>query len=414
MANSVPIADFGEEMRRRASPRRGLALFDYGFRPFFLLAGLWGAASLLLWLGFWFGWLELAGPWQGVLWHGHEMIFGFAIAGVTGFMLTAVPGWTGTRPLTGAPLAALALLWLAGRIALLASAALPPLAVAVLDLAFLPALALPTGLALIAGVKRTGSWRNMMFLALLSSLWIGNLLTHLQVLGWTADTGGTGLRLGLDTLLVMITVVGGRIVPAFTRNALRRPGSDPDIRSLPALDALAIAAMVALLLSEAALGPGPVTGAVAFLAAAAGAVRLALWRPWATRRIPLLWVLHFGYGWLVIGLLLKALADGAGLLPPTAALHALTAGAVGTMLLAVMSRASLGHTGRPLTAGRPTVAAYLLLTAAALLRVLAPLLPDHYMALLAAAGIAWAAAFALFSIVYAPILLLPRADGRPG
>jgi uncharacterized protein involved in response to NO len=409
MSRSLPIAEPSPAGARR------FALFDYGFRPFFLLAGLWGAAALLLWLAFWFGRLELAGPWQGVLWHAHEMIFGFAIAGVAGFLLTAVPGWTATEPLRGAPLAALALLWLAGRAVLLASAALPPLAVAVVDLAFLPALALPTALALFAGLKRTGSARNFMFLALLGALETGNLLTHLEALGWTAATAEIGLRLGLDTLLLMITLVGGRILPAFTRNALRQAGIAAEVRSDARLDALAIAGMAALLLGDLVLGPGLVTGVLAFLAGAAGAVRLYFWRPFAAARgRPLLWVLHLGYGWLVLGLLMKGLADATGLLPATAALHALTIGAVGTMLMAVMSRASLGHTGRPLVAPRAVAAAYVLLTVAALLRVVAPLLPDNYNVLLAAAGCAWALAFALFSVVYLPILTGPRTDGGPG
>jgi uncharacterized protein involved in response to NO len=409
MSRSLPIAE--------PSPAgaRHFALFDYGFRPFFLLAGLWGAAALLLWLAFWFGRLEPAGPWQGVLWHAHEMIFGFAIAGVAGFLLTAVPGWTATEPLRGAPLAALALLWLAGRATLLASAALPPLAVAIVDLAFLPALALPTALALVAGLKRTGSARNFMFLVLLGALETGNLLTHLDALGWTAATAEIGLRLGLDTLLLMITLVGGRILPAFTRTALRQAGIAAEIRSDARLDALAIAGMAALLLGDLVLGPGLLTGVLAFLAGAAGAVRLYFWRPFAAARgRPLLWVLHLGYGWLVVGLLMKGLADATGLLPATAALHALTVGAVGTMLMGVMSRASLGHTGRPLVAPRAVAAAYVLLTVAALLRVAAPLLPDNYNALLAAAGCAWALAFALFSVIYLPILTGPRVDGTPG
>ena len=409
MSRSLPIAEPSPAGTRR------FALFDYGFRPFFLFAGLWGTVALLLWLALWFGRLDLAGPWQGVLWHGHEMIYGFALAGVAGFLLTAVPGWTGTEPLRGAPLAALALLWLAGRAALLAGAVLPPLLVAAVDLAFLPALALPTALALRAGFKRTRSPRNFMFLVLLASLEAGNLLTHLEALGWTADTAATGLRLGLDTLLVMITVVGGRIVPAFTRNAFHQAGIEVAIRSDARLDALAVASVAAMLVAELVLGPGTASGAFAFLAAAAAAVRLWFWQPLtAARGRPLLWVLHLGYGWLVLGLLMKGLADAAGLLPATAALHALTIGAVGTMLMAVMSRASLGHTGRRLVAPPAVAAAYVVLTAAAVLRVAAPLLPGQYDTLLAAAGAAWVLAFGLFSAVYLPILIFPRADGRPG
>jgi uncharacterized protein involved in response to NO len=209
-------------------------------------------------------------------------------------------------------------------------------------------------------------------------------------------------------------VVGGRIIPSFTANALRQAGIAPLPRSLPALEAAAIAASLAFLLADLLAGDGPILGAVALAAALVHGARLRLWRPLATRRNPLLWVLHLGYAWMVLGFALVGLADLTGLLPASAALHALTAGAIGTMLLAVMSRAALGHTGRALVAPLPVVVAYGALGLATALRIAAPLTGAADLPLLVAAGLLWSGAMALFTATYAPILLWPRPDGRPG
>ncbi len=394
-----------------AAPAR-IALFDYGFRPFFLLAPAYGAASLLAWVGIFSGALRLPVSWPEALWHGHEMIYGFAAAGLAGFLLTAVPNWTDATPLRGGRLAVLVLLWAAGRIAMWLCAAFPAPAVAVIDLAFLPCLAAGVGHALIGQMAKTG-FRNIVFLGLLTLLWLGNVLVHLDVLGILPGVGITGLHLGVDVLLTAIVLVGGRIIPAFTTNALRQAGVSRKPRSISVLDALAIATMLALLAADALAGSAQIIAGAASLAAMVTAVRLALWRPLATRHSPLLWVLHLGYGWLVAGLALKGASGFTGL-PPSAALHALTAGAIATMLLAVMSRASLGHTGRPLIAPPAAVIAYASITTAALLRVAAPLVANGNLALLTASGILWAAAMALFAAVYAPILIRPRIDGKPG
>lgn len=397
-----------------AGAHRSFALFEYGFRPFFLLAGAYGAAGLLAWIGLFSGAFALPLAWPEMLWHGHEMVFGFAAAGMGGFMLTAVPNWTGAAPLRGSRLAVLTLLWLAGRVAMWGCAALPGPLVALLDLAFLPALAVSVGGSLVAQIPVSG-YRNAVFLVLLTLLWLGDLLTQLDALGAWPGAALPGLHLGIDVLLLAITMVGGRIIPTFTANALRLAGGGSALpRSYRPLDAASIIGMVAYLLADTLIGGGPVLGAIALFAVVANGARLALWQPLATWRNPLLWVLHLGYGWLVLGLALSGVANLApAALPPTTALHALTAGAIGTMLLAVMSRAALGHTGRPLAAPPAVVSAYAAISIAAALRVIAPLTAAS-LPLLIAAGLIWALGMALFTAAFAPILLRPRADGKPG
>jgi uncharacterized protein involved in response to NO len=320
-------------------------------------------------------------------------------------MLTAVPSWTATAPLAGRPLGALAALWFAGRVALWLEGSVPALVVAAVDVAFLPVLAVVVSRPLIAARKP----HNLVFLALLAALTAGNALVHAEAVGLHPNSAATGLRLGVVTVTLMVAMIGGRVVPAFTQNALAaRPGGPAKgvVRSVP-LDRAAILATVAFAVAE--IGwPGTLVAAFAALAAGlAHAARLAGWRTRDTLTIPILWVLHLGYGWLVIGLLVVAAAGLTEAVPPAAALHGLTTGAFGTMTLAIMSRAALGHTGRPLVAAPATVAAYLLVSLAALLRVaVAPWQPDANLV----AGAAWVAAFALFAATHAPMLIAPRAD----
>jgi uncharacterized protein involved in response to NO len=322
-------------------------------------------------------------------------------------MLTAVPNWTGCAPVRGAHLASLAALWFAGRAALWLAGLLPAEIVAAVDLAFLPALAAAPLKALVV----TRNFRNLPFIVLLGVLECANFLVHAEGLGLDFEGAArTGLDLGLGAILVMIAIVGGRIIPAFTTNALRQRGATELPRKVTWLDALSIISVVAVAIA----GPFGAAGVPAFFAAAFNFARLALWRPLATLYSPILWVLHLGYAWLVAGLLLIALSAFFDGVPPIAAVHALGTGAVGTMLVAVMSRAALGHTGRLLVAHPATSLAYVLISVAAVARVCAALHPAVYASALMIAGIAWLAAFALFVIVYAPILLLPRPDGRRG
>jgi uncharacterized protein involved in response to NO len=403
---SIPAAEFGAA----SSPRRGWALFGYGFRPFFLLAALYAPTAVAAWLLVLMGVLPDPSYIGGPLLHSHEMVFGFAVAGVLGFLTTALPNFAAATPITGRPLALLAAVWLVGRLALWMADLLPPLLVAAADLALVPlALAL-----LLRSLPRHPNPRMLVFPALFTLFELANALVHAEALGWTADTGAAGVTLGINLIAVLVAIIGGRIVPSFTANALRAAGSALLPRSFRALDAAAIGATAAVALAMLTVGDGPVVGAVALLAGLANAARLSLWRGAQAIRTPILFVLHIGYGWLAAAQLLRAAAELGGLLPVSAAIHALTVGCFGTMMLAVMSRAALGHTGRALRAHPLTVAAYLLVSAAALARIAAALLPDFQMALLTATAASWIAAFALFLTVYAPVLLRPRVDGKPG
>lgn len=388
------------------------AVLRGGFRPFFLLAGLDAVFNMAVWLLVYRH--PDAWPPDGiapVYWHAHEMMFGFIAAAIGGFLLTAVPGWTNRPPYAGLPLAALVAVWLAGRVAMAATGDLSPVTVAVLDLAFFPALVL----ALAPPLLRAGQWRNLPFVPLLTFLFLADLLFHLGNLGIVANGQMIGLGLALDIVAILIVVIGGRIIPAFTRNGLLRQGVSIAIPPRPWLDHAAVAAIVAVLLGDILFPQSPVNGAIALAAAAIQAARLAQWHGHRTLRDPLIWVLHIGYGWLVLALLLKGLWFVEGAAFAAKWIHAFTAGAFATMILAVMTRAALGHTGRGLTAPRPIAVAYLLVTLAALVRVFGgTLFPDSYDGIILAAGLIWIGAFGLFVLVYAPILLSPRADGKAG
>lgn len=366
----------------------GPILLASGHRPFFLLAGLHAAAAIGLWLLAWRGLLPLTSTW-----HGHEMVFGFAVAAIAGFLLAAVPKWTDSQPIRGKRVALLVALWLLGRVGM----ALPGWAL--LDLLFLPVLAALQGWAIYSARNR----RNYGVPLLLLGLWGLDLGFH------TGHASGA-LRVAVLLVATLIALIAGRIVPTFTRNALKLAGhADCECTTPPWLDRLAVPAVLLVAATEFAL-PQSLWSA---LAAAAAALVLGLrplrWRTWQTRRLPLVWILHVGYGFLPLGMALKAAADVGGPVSTFAALHALTAGAMGVMILAVASRAALGHSGRPLVPARATVVAYGLVVAGALLRVVAT---HPHMVL--AAGALWSSGYAVFSLVYWPILTRPRLDGQPG
>ena len=381
------------------------ALFSAGFRPFFLLAALWSAIAIPLWLAAYaHGYQPSAMP--AIFWHAHEMIYGYALASVAGFLLTAIPNWTGRLPLSGGRLAGLAALWLAGRIALLFSADIGAAAAMVVDLSFTAVLAAAVARELVAG----RNFRNLPMVAALALLFAGNLLVHLQALD-VAATAPLGNRLGIATLVGLIALAGGRIVPSFTRNWLvrQRPDVAPPATASK-LDLACLLVVVAGLLFWVASPDSKIAFVMQILAGAAAALRLSRWRGLRTLREPLLAILHLGYAWLAFGLVLLGLNGFFDWLPPTAGLHALTVGAVGTMTLAVMTRASLGHSGRALTAGPGTVAIYALVTIAAALRVAAPLAGSQVLTMTSLAGLAWTAAFGLFAVLYGPMLLRPRTS----
>ena len=364
-----------------------------GFRPFFLLGAIWAAIAVPIWLAAYEHGYGLGSALPAVFWHAHEMIYGFGLAAVTGFLLTAIPNWTGRLPLRGAPLGALAALWLAGRIALFSSA---------------PWIELAFPLALIVVVARevaaARNFHNLPVVAILVLLFVGDLLVQLHALD-VAYTAALGNRVGVATLLLLIALIGGRIVPSFTRNwlAKMRPGGRSPAPHSP-LDWICLAVTTVGLVAWAAVPAPAAASGLTLAAGAALVIRLARWQGLATLKEPLLFVLHAGYAWLAAGLLLTGLNGFFAWLPAAAPLHALTVGAIGTMTLAVMTRATLGHTGRALSAGTGTIAIYLLVSLAAVLRVLSPL-STHMLLVTSLAGIAWATAFALFAILYGPLLV---------
>lgn len=379
----------------------GPAVLSAGFRPFFLIVGLWGAIDIPVWLATVTGYLTIPTAFGPAVWHAHEMLFGFVQAAIAGFLLTAVPNWTGRMPINGWGLATLAGLLVTGRVAVAFSDVIGPGLAAVIDIAFPVALAAALGREIVAG----RNWRNLPMLVILGVLAVANVLTHLQALGF-APTAELGLRLAIGIILMLIGLVGGRIIPSFTRNWLVKRGEKrlpaPAGRFDQAVMAVTGVALAAWVVAPDWIGVAPLMA----LAAIATAARLARWRGQLTGAEPLVWILHLGFAWLAVGYALMALTPVLGLVP-TAALHALTGGAMTTMIVAVSTRATRGHTGRALTAKGATTVVYALVTLAALLRVAAGL-GAPYIPTLTAAAVAWAAAFVLFVILYAPMLLMPR------
>jgi len=372
-----------------------------GFRPFYLLAGLYAAVSVAVWALQFAGVLPqvaVHGPW----WHAHEMLFGYTLAVVTGFLFTAVRNWTQQATPTGAPLALLAGLWLVGR--LLSFTPLRPWS-ALTDTLFVLGVAWGIARPLFA----SGNRRNYFFVPLVIGLGAANLGFHAAVNGWVAFSPTYALTLAADVILFVMTVVAGRVVPMFTNNAL---GGLP-ARRHALLDRLALGSVLALIVADLLL-PALVTAGIAAVAALLHGARLVLWAPWQTRRAPLLWILHLAYGWIVAYLALRA-AGFLVAMPGQLALHALTVGAVGGLTLGMMTRSALGHSGRALRAGPAEVASYVLVQLAAIVRVLVPLVaPAWYAPSIAVSAALWSGAFGVFTVAYWPILTRPRVDGKPG
>lgn len=387
---------------------QGPPLLGRGLRPFFLLAGLYAVLSLLLWLGVLAGHCSLPTAFDPVVWHAHEMLFGFGLAAVAGFVLTAVPHWTGRPVLSGAPLALLVLLWLAGRLAVAFSGWIGPTTAATLDLLFPAAL-----MAVVANdILRARHWHGLLLVAVLGAFLGANLLMHLASASDWGQLGEIGRRMGLGVLVMLISLIGGRVIPNFTGNWLQGRGEQrPPL--LGPIDRLAVIATAAGLLSWTIQPESAVSGSLIALAAVAQAVRLTRWRGHRTLTEPLVWSLHLAYLWVPIGLGLLALGVLApDAMPASAGIHALAAGAIGGMILAMTTRATLGHTGRTLHADRWTLTIYLVVCLGAAARVASALIPAAYLTLLGAAGVLWLFAFGLFVLRYGPMLLTARVDGR--
>ncbi|MBL4613899.1 MAG: NnrS family protein [Magnetovibrio sp.] len=407
-----PTIQIEDPFAKKPKPVAKFALFSYGFRPFFLLAGVLGALSVPMWVGLFAGHVDMGLVASPVLWHGHEMLFGYAVVAIAGFLLTVVPNWTDAKVSKGPVLIILTVLWLLGRVAFWAQGVLPYGLVIAADLLFLIGLISVVIRPLINPQYR----RQLAFVVILMILLIANVMTHMGVLGletFDLDWGAHGLSLGLDAVILLITILGGRVIPSFTSSYLGH--GNPNIRVLqrPKLDRAVILATCSLLVVDQVLPGTAVAGAVALIAAILHGARLTGWQGHRTLGNPIVWVLHLGYVWLVVGLALKGLGDFA-LIPASDALHALTIGAVGTITLGVMTRAALGHTGRGIKAAPLIVASYVLVSISALLRLAVPLLSDLSAELVMASGLAWTLAYVAFVIVYAPILILARIDGRPG
>lgn len=379
-----------------------MPLLRLGFRPFYLLASLFAAASVALWSIQYAGWMPaayLAGP----LWHAHEMLFGFTMAVVAGFLLTAVRTWAAQPTPTGATLALLALLWIAGRV-LVAT----PLAWAstVVNVAFPLAVALGIGVPIVRAADR----RNYFFIALLIALALAVLAVHLSQLGVLDLPPWLGIQVALDVVLFVMTVMAGRVVPMFTNNGVPGAGA----QRLPRLEKLVLGATLIVLAADALQVRGALLLFVLGVACAAHAARLVLWRPWRTGRVPLVWILHAAYAWIPVHLALRVLA-ATERIPLPLATHALTVGAIGGLTLGMMTRTARGHTGRALRADGFEVACYVLVLGAAVVRVFGPLIvPAQYVLTVIAAGALWSSAYALYAVRYIPVLSRPRLDGKPG
>lgn len=380
----------------------GPAILSYGFRPFFFFGAVWAAVAVALWLPLLMGTIELPVAYDPIQWHVHELIYGYVPAIVAGFLLTAVPNWTGRLPVVGTPLLMLFLVWLAGRAAILTSAWIGKEAAAFADLSFLLVLSSVIAREIIAA----GNWKNLRVLAVVALLWLGNVLFHGEAI--SGASSGYGTRTGIAAAIFLIALIGGRIIPSFTRNwlAQRRAATLP--KPFGRFDTVAMTGTGAALLSWVVAPRETATALLAVLAAVLNGYRLMRWRGTHTFAEPLVSVLHAGFAFIPIGFLLLALGIVAPtVIAPTGALHGWTAGAIGIMTLAVMTRASLGHAGQPLTATRPIQGIYAAIILAALARITAAffVMRDTMLFLSAAA---WIAAFTGFCIVYAPLLLRRR------
>ena len=391
-----------DEPPRAAPPPPGFALWRLGFRPFYLLASAFAALSIALWALQFSGWLGM--PYlQGPIWHAHEMLFGFALAVVVGFLFTAGRNWSNRPTPTGATLAALAALWVAGRVLVLTPFGW---AAAIVNTAFPLAAAIALAIPFIASRNR----RNYSFVGLLLLMALAELAVHLVQLGVVQLPGWIGIQLALDMLLFIIAVMAGRVVPMFTNNGV--PGATAARQ--PVIERLALGSILALLAADALQWHGAALAFVAGVCAVAHFARWAMWQPWKTGRVPIVWVLHVAYAWIPVHLALRALvALGWGL--PTVATHALTVGAAGGLIIGMMTRTARGHTGRALRADRADVACYLLVLAAAPVRVLVPLAaPALTLPAILASAALWSAGFGLYTLRYWPVLTRPRLDGKPG
>ena len=381
-------------------------LLALGFRLFYLLASAFAVVAILLWLAGIAGRFHFGAYLQGMFWHSHEMLFGYIVAVVAGFLFTAVRNWTGLPTPTGATLGGIAVLWLLARLLLVSGPSIPAV---FLDVAFLPIVAI----AIAIPILRSRNKRNYKVIGLLATVSVLHLLFHLALDGQLpAWLSRASLFASVDLIVILFALIGGRVIPAFTRNAVA--GSNP--RHEPWLEVIAFGSL--LLIALVTLVGGALTlaawipASLFVVAAVAHLLRLALWQPQLTLGNPLLWMMPVAYSWLPVALMLRALATVA-VVVPSAWIHALTMGALSSLMMAMMMRSTLGHTGRKLVASHMDMAAFLALQIAALIRVVAGS-AGNYQTLVTLSGLFWVLAFALFLVRYLPMLVQPRVDGKPG
>lgn len=380
----------------------GFALWSLGFRPFYLLASIYGAVSVLLWAAQYSGHLQFAYL-QGAAWHGHEMLFGYAIAVIAGFLLTAVRNWTNKPTPSGVPLMALAALWVAGRVLVLTPFAMAATLVnAVFPLAVAVAIGIP--------LYRSRNVRNYFFVGLLALMSVLIVASNLALQGHFEVPPRLGLQLGLDVVMFIMVVMGGRVIPMFTNNGV--PGANATRH--PLVEKFSVGTVILLFAGDLIQLPPAGIAAIALAGAVAHGYRLYLWKPWRTFAAPLVWILHAAYAWIVVYLVLRGLS-ALDLLAESYATHAITVGAIGGMTLGMMTRTARGHTARLLKADGYEIAMYALIQAAAAVRVFGGIvLPGSYLASVELSALMWGAAFGLYAIRYWPILTRPRLDGKPG
>jgi uncharacterized protein involved in response to NO len=385
----------------------GVAILQLGFRPFFMLAGLSGVILILLW-GLIFAEGKPVTAYGSVYWHGHEMVFGFVVAVAAGFLLTAVKNWTGRQTAQGTALLLLVLLWLLGRILPFFPATIPYWLIAAVDLSFLPAVAA----TLIPLLLKTKNHRNLVFIGILFLLAAANVAFHLSAAGFIEGGTRYALYAAVYTILLLISIMGGRVIPFFIERGL---GGDFKRKSFPIIDNAASLLLLLLGVLHTAGLSGPGMAAIALLASVFHLIRLYGWYGKGVWQVPLLWVLVLAYSWIVIGLFLMALAM-AGVLSTSLALHALTIGGIGSMTIGMMVRVSMGHSGRELYAPALMASAFVAMNLAVVVRVFLPLvLPlESYPSLVLISALIWAISFSVFVVKMSPVYFSPRVDGRPG
>lgn len=379
-------------------------LFGLGFRVFFAMAGLSALILIVLWNAIFKGNLTIDHYFADNYWHAHEMLLGYSVAVIAGFLLTAVKNWTGKPTLTGDKLAGLALLWLYGRILPFYAGLLPDALIAFIDFSFLPALAYQISKPIIQAKQ----FKSLVFVGLLLILTLGNILIHAEILELCQNTAWIGIQLVVGTIITMILILAGRVFPFFVEKGLH----GTLIIRKPLLDVLSIGSAVAVFAMQVGTMSGNLLALTAIFAAIVNIARLVGWYVQRIWYVPLLWILYIGYGWIILGFILTAFS-AYSLISPSLALHAFTVGGIGVLTLGMMARVSLGHTGRALRVSNAMAIGFILINLAALLRVLLPLaLPNWYNIIIYASTLSWLAAFSLFMFVYAPILTSSRIDEK--